>query len=205
MGSAFNMGSLVREGGGEHQRDVVGKTPGERPAQAQRLVGSGLANEPSCCWQDARHPVPAAKPQPPNALSPKLRCCWQDAPGGVSDRAGVAAGGSAPQPLDEVGGTASNSPDAGRATCADSPDTLADRRDRKRSSAGDSRADVAAGSQDDCKRTGQGKKGRAETVACSKGSGDRSSGGSRSGREPPIVSASLPATRTSPQKFRRYR
>jgi hypothetical protein len=193
-------GWLIREEVEEHQRVVVGKPPEKRPAQEQRLVGSALANEPSCCLQDARHLDPRAKLQPSNALSPKLRCCLQDAPIGASDRVGVASAGSAPQPRDEVHGTASNSPDAGRATCVDSLDTLACRRDRKRFSAGDSRADVVAGSRDDCKRTDEGKNGKAETSGCSNGSGDRSSGGSESGCEPSIVTASLRAIRNMPVK-----
>ena len=198
-------GSVVKQRRGSHQRDVVGKTPKERPARAQRPVESRLANELSCCLQDARHPLPTAKLRPPNALSPKLRCCLQDAPVGASDRAGVVAGGSAPPPGDGVGGTASNSPDAGHATCVDSPDTLVGRRDRKLSSAGDSRADVAADSWHDCMRTGEGKKGRAETVGGSSGSGDRSSGGSRSGCEPFIVSASRLRPEPRRKKFRSYR
>ena len=186
-GFATQQRRLVTERWAESQRGVVGKKLGEGPREAQRLGKSGLGSEPRCCWQEPLLLVPTAKPRPPNVLGRKLSCCWQDAPGGAFGPAVAGAGGYAPPCGGESGGSVSNNHGAPHATGGRSPSTFDGRRDRRRSSGGDSRGGVVAGSRLGGKQIGWGGNGKVERVAGSSGRDDRSSGGSGSRWTPLIV------------------
>ena len=138
----------------QDQRAVVGKKPEAEVRKGQVARKSALGREPSCCLQDL--------------------------PVGAFGHAVSAAGDSVAPAGGGLGDSASNRPDAPGATCADCLNTPAGISDRKRSSAGDNRGGVAAGSRADCEPVAEDGNEQAERLADSNDNGGHSSGGSRS-------------------------
>src|SRR5271167_613194 len=185
-------GSFVGEGGGEHQRDVLFKGPPAVPSRRQRSEESALGKKLSCSLQEARPPVPIAKPRRQNVLGPELSCSLQDAASGAAGPADADLAGYAGQTRGGSAGTGGDNRDGGRAICADCPGRPDGTRGRLRSSGGGTRAGAAADNRGDRKPVAEDEKGKAETAGDNNGSGDRSWDGSGSGCEPFIVSASRP-------------
>jgi len=144
--------------------------------------------------------VAPAKPLQRNALGRELSCSLQDSAGDAAGLAGADLAGFAARTQGESAGTAGGSRGDRSAISADYPDRPGDTRHRCKACGGDIPAGVAPGNQFDCRQAGGDDNVKAERVAGSSGSGDLSSGGSRSGCVTSIVTAPLRAIRNMPAK-----
>jgi hypothetical protein len=171
---------LISRRRGQGQRDVVCKKRSWPPVDStgSRINSWGAASLlfARLCWRPGR----AAKPQQHNALGLKPSCCLQDSAPDAFGHGAAVGGDSVPPAEDGPCDREASNQDAPCATCLDSPNTLAGKPDRKRSSAGDNRGGVAAGSRAGCKPVAEDGKEQAERLADSIDNGDRSSGGSGS-------------------------
>ena len=161
---------------------------------------SGLGRKLSCSLQDSGPAAPAAKPRQRNALGRELSCSLQDSAGGAAGLAGAVLAGFAARTQGESAGTAGDRRDDRSAISADYLDRPGDTRHRCEACGGVTPASAAPGNQVDCRQAGGDDNWKAGRIAGSSGSGDRSSGGSRSGCVPSIVNASLRAICNTPAK-----
>lgn len=161
---------------------------------------SALGREPSCCLQDAVWAGPGAKPRQRNALDPKPRCCLQDAPADAFGPGVAAARDSVRPPEDGSGDSLSSSLGGLRATCADSLNTPTGKPHQKRSSLGDSRADVVAGRRVGYRRLAEDENEKVGRVAGNNSNDDHSSAGLRDQNASGLILSKNPA-RTEVSKF----
>ena len=118
---------------------------GTGKAGAEVFPKPRLAQELSCCWQDARGLSRAAKPVQPNALGQKLSCCWQDRAAVASGRGPSGVEGFVPRPGDSFRDSVASNQGFGHATYASYRGTLVGTRRHARASGDGSRCGAAVG------------------------------------------------------------